>query len=359
MNYICYTTPGGGEFVVYDCYRPLAPIGTGAYGEVYAFTHVETGEKVAIKKIPNAFNSRTTASRTLREILLLLHIHHDNIVTIKDLIIPSRIQDFHDVYIVSELMDADLHQVLKSMPSLEDTYCQFFIYQLLRGLKYLHSGNILHRDLKPSNILVNLNDCMLKICDFGLARSSSEEEFLTEYVVTRPYRAPELLLGSRMYTGAVDLWSAGCVFVEMLTGKTLFPSSARQEHPVNHLKLIAEVLGSPDESDLAFLSESSPRTQIQAILSGHVRRPLATKFPNVSPVACDLAERMLVFNPAKRITAFEALEHAYLSSLHDATDEPACHISFDYDCCNPCLTMEQIKDLIWKEAVSLNSGKLR
>lgn len=358
MNYVCYTTPGGGEFVVYDCYRPLAPIGTGAYGEVYAFTHVGTAEKFAIKKIPKAFCSRTTASRTVREIMLLLHINHENIVSIKDLIIPPCIADFHDVYIVSELMDADLQQVLKSMPCLEDNYCQFFIYQLLRGLKYLHSGNILHRDLKPSNVLVNLNDCMLKICDFGLARSSSEEEFLTEYVVTRPYRAPELLLGSRMYTAAVDLWSAGCVFVEMLTGKTLFPLSARQEHPVNHLKLIAEVIGSPDENDLAFLSESSSLVHIQGMLSGHLRRPLAARFPNVSPVACDLAERMLVFNPAKRITAVEALEHAYLSSLHDASDEPTCHMSFDYDCCNPSLTMEQIKDLIWKEAVSLNSGKL-
>lgn len=342
---------------MYDRYLPVAPIGTGAYGKVYAFTNVVTGERVAIKKIPNAFHSHLTACRTLREIMLLLHISHENILSIKDLIIPARIEDFQDVYIVSEVMDADLQQVLASSASLGDTYCQFFIYQLLRGLKYLHSGNILHRDLKPSNILVNCNDCMLKICDFGLARTSSDDEFLTEYVVTRPYRAPELLLGSRMYTAAVDIWSAGCVLVEMLTGQPLFPSNTRQEHPVNHLKLIAELLGSPDESDLAFLSHSSARTQIQAFLSGHSRKPLATRFPNISPVACDLAERMLVFDPDKRITASQALEHAYISNLHDVTDEPTCHTSFDYDCYNSSLAVDQIKDMIWKKAVSMNSVK--
>lgn len=356
MNYSrCYTP--GGEFEVYDRYRPVAPIGTGAYGEVYAFVDIETSNRVAIKKIPNAFHNNLLASRTLREIMLLRHMDHENVLSIKDLIVPVREEDFKDVYIVSEMMDSDLHQVI-SLSSLGNTYCQFFIYQLLRGLKYLHSANILHRDLKPSNILVNYNDCMLKICDFGLARTSSEDEFLTDYVVTRPYRAPELLLGSRMYAASVDIWSAGCIFMEMLTGQPLFPVRTRQEHPVHHLKLITELLGSPDESELAFLAEAPARGQVQAYLSGYVRQPLAAKFPNITPEACDLAERMLLFDPAKRITAAEALDHPYLANLHDVTDEPTCDTPFDYNSCHPTLTVEHIRDLIWKEAASINSSRL-
>lgn len=143
--------------------------------------------------------------------------------------------------------------------------------------------------------------------------------------------------------------------MEMLTGQPLFPARTRQEHPVNHLKLIAELLGSPDESELAFLSVSSARSQIQAFLSGHVRQPLATKFSSLSPEACDLAERMLVFDPAKRITAAEALEHPYLASLHDIADEPTCHTLIEYD---PSLSVEDIRDIIWKEAMSMNSVRL-
>ena len=113
---------------------------------------------------------------------------------------------------------------------------QYFLYQILRGLKYIHSANVLHRDLKPSNLLLNAN-CDLKICDFGLARVTSESDFMTEYVVTRWYRAPELLLNSSDYTTAIDVWSVGCIFMELMDRKPLFPG---RDH-VHQLRLLMEV----------------------------------------------------------------------------------------------------------------------
>ncbi len=113
---------------------------------------------------------------------------------------------------------------------------QYFLYQLLRGLKYIHSANVLHRDLKPSNLLLNAN-CDLKICDFGLARTTSETDFMTEYVVTRWYRAPELLLNCSEYTAAIDVWSVGCIFMELLNREPLFPG----RDYVQQLRLITEV----------------------------------------------------------------------------------------------------------------------
>jgi mitogen-activated protein kinase 1/3 len=114
---------------------------------------------------------------------------------------------------------------------------QYFLYQLLRGLKYVHSANVLHRDLKPSNLLLNAN-CDLKIADFGLARTTSDTNFMTEYVVTRWYRAPELLLNCSEYTEAIDVWSVGCIFMELLNRKPLFPG----KDYVQQLVLITEVL---------------------------------------------------------------------------------------------------------------------
>ncbi|XP_019085018.1 PREDICTED: mitogen-activated protein kinase 5-like, partial [Camelina sativa] len=182
----------------------------------------ETHEEIAIKKIGKAFDNKVDAKRTLREIKLLRHLEHENVVVIKDIIRPAKKEDFVDVYIVFELMDTDLHQIIRSDQSLNDDHCQYFLYQILRGLKYIHSANVLHRDLKPSNLLLNSN-CDLKITDFGLARTTSETELMTEYVVTRWYRAPELLLNSSEYTYAIDVWSVGCIFAEIMTREPLFP----------------------------------------------------------------------------------------------------------------------------------------
>lgn len=124
-----------------------------------------------------------------------------------------------------ELMETDMHRVIRTQ-DLSDDHCQYFIYQTLRALKAMHSANVLHRDLKPSNLLLNAN-CDLKVCDFGLARSAASTEdnsgFMTEYVATRWYRAPEIMLTFKEYTKAIDVWSVGCILAEMLNGKPLFP----------------------------------------------------------------------------------------------------------------------------------------
>ncbi|XP_044483753.1 mitogen-activated protein kinase homolog NTF6-like [Mangifera indica] len=327
---------------------PIHPVGRGAYGIVCRATNSETKESVAIKKITNAFDNRIDAKRTLREIKLLCHMDHDNIIKIKDIIPPMDKGKFNDVYIVYELMDTDLHQIIRSGQSLTDDHCQYFLYQLLRGLKYIHSANVLHRDLKPSNLLLDAN-CDLKICDFGLARTTSETDFMTEYVVTRWYRAPELLLNCSEYTAAIDIWSVGCILMEIIRREPLFPG----KDYVQQLTLITELLGSPDDSDLGFLRSDNARKYVKQL--PHVpKQPFSQKFPSVSPLAIDLAGKMLVFDPAKRITVEEALNHPYLSSLHEINEEPTCPYPFIFDFEQTNLNEEDIKELIFRECMKFN-----
>lgn len=186
----------------------IKKVGSGAYGCVASFQDSKLNCKVAVKKITNAFADLIDGKRILREIKLLRHFKHENIIQILD-IYPPTSRDFDDIYIVTDLMETDLHRVIYSKQSLSEEHAQYFIYQLLRGLYYLHSCNVVHRDLKPSNLLVNKN-CDLKICDFGLARGMGEDEDdpgLTDYVVTRWYRAPEVVLAASAYSKKIDLWS--------------------------------------------------------------------------------------------------------------------------------------------------------
>jgi len=150
-------------------YVALENIGTGAYGVVCSAINQRcSGEQVAIKKIPDIFGQVTVARRTYREIKILKHFRHDNIISIRDIIQPSadKLKMFRDVYIVLDLMESDLHRIIYSPQELTDEHVRYFLYQIVRGLKYIHSANIVHRDLKPSNLLVNEN-CELKIGDFG------------------------------------------------------------------------------------------------------------------------------------------------------------------------------------------------
>ncbi|XP_042382216.1 mitogen-activated protein kinase homolog MMK2 [Zingiber officinale] len=354
----------GGRYVQYNVYGnlfevtakyvpPLRPIGRGAYGIVCAAWNSQTREEVAIKKIGNAFDNRIDAKRTLREIKLLRHMDHENVIAIKDIIHPPNRENFNDVYIVYELMDTDLHQIIRSNQQLTDDHCQFFLYQLLRGLKYVHSANVLHRDLKPSNLLLNGN-CDLKIGDFGLARTTSETDFMTEYVVTRWYRAPELLLNCSEYTAAIDIWSVGCILGEIVTREPLFPG----KDYVHQLRLITELIGSPDDSSLGFLRSDNARRYVRQ-LPQYPKQNFGVRFPTMSIGAIDLLEKMLVFDPSKRITVHEALHHPYLASLHDINDEPVCSTPFSFDFEHPSYTEEDIKELIWRESLKFNPDSVR
>ncbi len=210
----------------------IRTIGSGAYGVVISAKDFGTGSDVAIKMVPKAFHDEVDAKRILREIKLLKHFHHENIITIMDMMPPlaRHVEDFRDVYIVTDLMETDLHRIIYSKQSLSIDHVQYFLYQILRAVKYMHSANVIHRDLKPSNLLVNSN-CDLKVCDFGLARGISPthdedldddrkpSNLLTEYVVTRWYRAPEIMLACHEYSKPIDLWSVGCIFAELLGRK--------------------------------------------------------------------------------------------------------------------------------------------
>jgi serine/threonine protein kinase len=177
---------GGTRFDIPEQYTPVKLLGQGAYGIVIAAKDNISGDNVAIKKIPNAFANLTDTKRTLREIKLLRHLQHENVISLRDIFRPPSRAEFDDLYLVNELMDTDLHQIIASSNVLTDEHCQYFLYQVLRGLKYIHSANVLHRDLKPSNLLLN-KDCLLKIADFGLARVEDDQEgFMTEYTHPLP-----------------------------------------------------------------------------------------------------------------------------------------------------------------------------
>ncbi|KAJ8484664.1 hypothetical protein OPV22_017149 [Ensete ventricosum] len=349
----------GGRYLQYDIfgnlfeitskYRPpIMPIGRGAYGIVCSVMNSETGDMVAIKKIANAFDNHMDAKRTLREIKLLRHLDHENVIGIRDVVPPPIPQAFNDVYIATELMDTDLHHIIRSNQELSEEHCQYFLYQILRGLKYIHSAKVIHRDLKPSNLLLNAN-CDLKICDFGLARPTSENDIMTEYVVTRWYRAPELLLNSTDYTAAIDMWSVGCIFMELMNRKPLFPG---RDH-MHQMRLITELIGTPTESELEFILNEDARRYMRH-LPRYPRQSFATLYPHINPVAIDLIERMLTFDPTKRITVEEALDHPYLERLHDIADEPTCTEPFSFDFEQHALTEDQMKELIYKEAIAFN-----
>ncbi|KAH7441269.1 hypothetical protein KP509_03G031600 [Ceratopteris richardii] len=339
----------GHIFEVTAKYRPpIKPISRGAYGVVCSAYDVEANEEVAIKKITNAFDNVVVARRTLREIKILGHMDHENILGLRDVILPPAREDYKDVYFVTELLDADLHHIIKTNRDVTEEHYQYFLYQLLRGLKYIHSANVLHRDLKPNNLLVT-EDCDLKIADFGLARTFSESDLMTEYVVTRWYRSPELLLNARGYTAAVDMWSVGCILMELFNKVPLFPG----KDYVHQFSSITEVLGSPTDAELAYVrSENAIRYLNQ--LPWYPREPLAAKFLHVPPLAIDLIERMLKYNPAERITAEEALAHPYLASLHDEADEPVCPRPFDFNVDEQSLSEDDIREEIYQEALMYN-----
>ena len=163
-------TVAGSEFIVDERYEYVKQIGVGAYGVVISCYDKKTNHNVAIKKVGNAFEDLIDAKRIVREIKLLRYFKHDNIVSLIDIQKPPGRTGFEDIYIITDLMETDLHRVIYSRQELTDDHIQYFIYQILRGVLYMHSANIIHRDLKPANILANKN-CDLKICDLGLGRA--------------------------------------------------------------------------------------------------------------------------------------------------------------------------------------------
>ncbi|XWS33012.1 hypothetical protein CRYUN_Cryun22dG0040800 [Craigia yunnanensis] len=341
-------------------YKIQEVIGKGSYGVVCSAIDTHTGEKVAIKKIHDIFEHISDAARILREIKLLRLLRHPDIVEIKHIMLPPSRRDFKDIYVVFELMESDLHQVIKANDDLTREHYQFFLYQLLRALKYIHTANVYHRDLKPKNILANAN-CKLKICDFGLARVAFNDTpttvFWTDYVATRWYRAPELC-GSffSKYTSAIDIWSIGCIFAEVLTGKPLLPG----KNVVHQLDLMTDLLGTPSLDTISRVRNEKARRYLTSMRKKQPV-PFEQKFPNADPLALRLLQRLLAFDPKDRPTAEEALADPYFKGLAKVEREPSCQpitkMEFEFE--RRRVTKEDIRELIFREILEYHPQLLK
>mmetsp|Transcript_32130 Transcript_32130/g.44551 ORF Transcript_32130/g.44551 Transcript_32130/m.44551 type:complete len:375 (+) Transcript_32130:260-1384(+) len=330
-------------------YEIVQKLGKGAYGIVWKAIDKKTRETVALKKIFDAFQNATDAQRTFREIMFLQELNnHENIIRLLNVL---KAENDRDIYLIFEFMETDLHAVIRAN-ILEDIHKQYTMYQLCKCLKYMHSADLLHRDVKPSNLLLN-SECQVKLADFGLARSVAqleEEEtspILTDYVATRWYRAPEILLGSTKYTFGVDMWSSGCILGELLGGKPMFQGTST----MNQLDKIMEITGRPTKEDIDAIQSPFAATMLES-LPGVNPRSLRELFPNATPEAEDLLIRLLQFNPEKRISAEEALKHPYVAQFHNPNDEPHCdHIVTIPINDNTKYSISEYRDKLYSEIV--------
>lgn len=285
-------------------------MGKGAYGIVWKVKEKGTGRTLALKKIFDAFANEVDAQRTYREVMYLRELYgHENIVRLEEVI---KAKNHRDLYLIFEFMDADLHHVVKA-GLLGDLHKKYIVFQLFRALRFLHSAGLVHRDLKPSNLLLNA-DCLLKLADFGLARSIHAKDgacpIVSEYVATRWYRAPEILLGSRAYCQQVDVWSAGCILAELHLGRVLFPGKGS----LNQVELLINLLDRPTKEDLRSFGAEHAEAVISSLASTKTKS-FTLLFSGMGPEGLDLMRRMLCFNPDKRITVDEVLAHPYLQEI--------------------------------------------
>uniref|UniRef100_A0A2K6UZB7 Mitogen-activated protein kinase 4 n=1 Tax=Saimiri boliviensis boliviensis TaxID=39432 RepID=A0A2K6UZB7_SAIBB len=312
----------GGRFV------DFRPLGFGVNGLVLSAVDSRACRKVAVKKI--ALSDARSMKHALREIKIIRRLDHDNIVKVYEVLGPKgtdlqgELFKFSVAYIVQEYMETDLARLLEQ-GTLAEEHAKLFMYQLLRGLKYIHSANVLHRDLKPANIFISTEDLVLKIGDFGLARivdqHYSHKGYLSEGLVTKWYRSPRLLLSPNNYTKAIDMWAAGCILAEMLTGRMLFAGA----HELEQMQLILETIPVIREEDKDELLRVMPSFVSS---TWEVKRPLRKLLPEVNSEAIDFLEKILTFNPMDRLTAEMGLQHPYMSPYSCPEDEPTSQHPF-------------------------------
>lgn len=287
-------------------YEKINFIGEGQFATVYKARDKETNREVAIKKIKigTAQEAQDGVNRTaLREIKLLQELHHDNVIALLDVYGKDS-----SISLVFEIMETDLEQILHERKIwLSFAHIKSYILMTLKGLEYLHKSWILHRDLKPNNLLLDKNN-ILKIADFGLARTfGSPSRIYTHQVVTRWYRAPELLYGSRMYGTGVDIWAVGCILAELFRREPLFPGTS----DLDTLDKIINVLGTPSEKNWHGVTELPDFVEFNEV---DVTQPLSERFSALQQDAIDILERMLKLNPNDRCDCTEALNMPYFTT---------------------------------------------
>ena len=301
---------------------------------------------IAVKKVPSCLADLRASKKILRELRIMQHLcSHPNIISLRDALI-TRIHRSapEDLYICTERFPSDLFHLIYSKLKLDESHHQFLMWQLLCGLKYMHTAGIVHRDLKPSNLLVN-NACDLCICDFGLARSLDVENQslrcgsdvngsgthqqnteMSQNVATRWYRAPEILLGSCKYDESVDLWSAGCVLYEIICKRPLFLG----KNDVEQILQIFQLNGTPAPNDIMWYAPE------EVVLWVGRQEKFAGKSaqeafgPKCSPMAIDLLSKLLRSNPKERITLDQAMQHPYLSEYNDPDEAISCGHRFKF-----------------------------
>lgn len=362
------------DWLIPDRYEVRHLIGNGSYGHVCEAYDRQEKRVVAIKKINRVFEDLIDCKRILREIAILNRLKHDHIVKTVDICVPTDLNKFDELYLVLEIADSDFKKLFKTPVYLSELHVKTLLYNLMVGVKYTHTAGIYHRDLKPANCLVN-QDCSVKICDFGLARTietptealsnlpamqdgyenmapgvphtKNMKRQLTGHVVTRWYRAPELILLQENYTEAIDVWSIGCIFAELLgmmkenvpsyldrspmfPGSSCFPLSPDQKHASDYkfhtkgnrdqLNMIFNVLGTPSDEDTQCLEKEDAKKYIR-IFAPREGIDFRTRFAGASPEAIDLLKHMLMFNPNKRVTIDEALDSPYFKDVRNAAIE--------------------------------------
>uniref|UniRef100_A0A8B9GQL4 mitogen-activated protein kinase n=1 Tax=Astyanax mexicanus TaxID=7994 RepID=A0A8B9GQL4_ASTMX len=302
-------------------YRDLIQVGTGAYGTVSSAIDRKAGVRVAIKKLHRPFQSRLFAKRAYRELRLLKHMKHENVIGLLDVFTSEISLDrFQDFYLVMPFMGTDLGKLMKMERLCEDRV-QFLVYQMLRGLKYIHSAGIIHR----VSLILMLLMCCVQILDFGLARQADSE--MTGYVVTRWYRAPEVILNWMHYSQTVDIWSVGCIMAEMLLGRPLFKGN---DH-LDQLREIMKITGTPGQDFILKLQSQDAKNYIRKVVSA--------------------MERMLLLDPDSRVSAAVALELPMFSEFREPEEETEA-LPYDHSMDNADLSLEQWKRHTFTEILS-------
>jgi serine/threonine protein kinase len=292
-------------------YGPLTLIEIGGFSSVYKAQNLSLKKSFAIKVLRPISNSPESHVSAYREVQALSVSCHPNIVKLHEVV-----QSSGSVCLVMEYCPFNLGQLCSHIV-LPESLAKGFMLQLLRGLAHLHELGIIHRDIKPQNLLLSSSG-RLKICDMGLCRLSpdlvqgraaqpDDIHIWTLHVGTHYYRAPELLLGDRGYTKAIDIWATGCVLAELLCGEPLFPGLGDFEL----LSLISSLLGSPSEQTWPGVSHLPDFGKI--LFKERQRVDMRTNFPSWSAEAIDLFEKMIVYEPGGRISARQALHHAWFA----------------------------------------------
>ncbi|KAJ6253917.1 cyclin-dependent kinase 12 [Anaeramoeba flamelloides] len=294
-----------------DKYQIIKKIGKGVYGEVYKGICKQTGKKVALKKINLKLYSEGFPHTAIREITIVKILNHENVVKLFEIVKSSDnvISKNYSIYIVFEYLKHDLSGLMLSpyIQAFALPHIKSLLLQLCTGLAYIHENGIIHRDIKTSNLFLSKIG-LLKIGDFGLARQYYGSSTYTKNMVTISYRAPELLLGDSNYTNAIDMWSVGCIFAELLLKVTLFP----EETDIGQLELIWELCGTPDVNKW----KSVEKLELYQKYRPKKSKPRKIKktFAKLPKDALNLLDKFLKLNPSKRITAKKALKHQFFKN---------------------------------------------